>query len=131
MNLPALQVQTDAVLEPAQKYLGWVTPELAWRVYAGSLPELMKATEIIFFVGYAPAGMPFSLSSFFLLVLEAYGLKLAHLSPHSVLNYPAVFRSSLQDVRWRLRCCCDISSSCILLVMGIFSTGTSSNPGLG
>jgi hypothetical protein len=44
----------------------------------------MRPGDFIFFVAYALAGLVPPLSSFFLTLLEYYGLQLQHLSPNSI-----------------------------------------------
>jgi hypothetical protein len=41
--------------------------------------------EIVLFPSYTPACLAFLASSFFLMVLDFYGLQMAHLTPHSVM----------------------------------------------
>jgi hypothetical protein len=42
--------------------------------------------EFVLFVSHVSAGLAPPISTFFLLLLEEYGLQLQHLSPHSILQ---------------------------------------------
>jgi hypothetical protein len=44
----------------------------------------MRPGDFVFFTTYALAGLVLPLSSFFLTLLEYYGLQLQHLSPNSI-----------------------------------------------
>jgi hypothetical protein len=44
-----------------------------------------REREIVLFPSYTPACLAFLASSFFLMVLDFYGLQMAHLTPHSVM----------------------------------------------
>jgi hypothetical protein len=46
--------------------------------------SLTHPGDFIYFLAYALAGLVPPLSSFFLVLLEHYGLQLQHLSPHSI-----------------------------------------------
>jgi hypothetical protein len=65
--------------------MGWQTPGLEPRLKHGvtSLAN-MGPEDFIFFATYALAGLVPPLSSFFLTLLEYYGLQLQHLSPNSI-----------------------------------------------
>jgi hypothetical protein len=64
---------------------GWQAPDLEPRLKHGvtSLAN-MGPWDFIFFATYALAGLVPPLSSFFLTLLEYYGLQLQHLSPNSI-----------------------------------------------
>jgi hypothetical protein len=76
------QEQLDAV----RCLLGWTTPEHARKIQAcsSSLNDLV-VREFILFNAYITCGLAPPISSFFLLLLEEFGLQLQHLTPHSVL----------------------------------------------
>jgi hypothetical protein len=76
------QEQLDAV----HRLLGWTTPELSRKIRAGSssLNDLVTR-EFILFNAYITCGLAPLISSFFLLLLEEFGLQLQHLTLHSVL----------------------------------------------
>jgi hypothetical protein len=66
--------------------LGWTTPELSEKIRAGSTPlNDLVAWEFILFNSCVMCGLVPPISSFFLLLLEEFGLQLQHLTPHSVL----------------------------------------------
>jgi hypothetical protein len=46
--------------------------------------SLAHPGDFVYFSSYAMAGLVPPLSSFFLVLLEHYGLQLQHLSPHSI-----------------------------------------------
>jgi hypothetical protein len=64
--------------------MGWQAPDLTCKVKseAASLAN-MRPGDFVFFAAYALAGLVPPLSSFFLMLLEYYGLQLQHLSPNS------------------------------------------------
>jgi hypothetical protein len=66
--------------------LGWTSPELSRKIRAGSssLNDLV-AGEFVLFNSYITCGLVPPISSFFLLLLEEFGLQLQHLTPLSVL----------------------------------------------
>jgi hypothetical protein len=65
--------------------MGWQAPSLACKVKsaAASLAN-MRPGDFVFFMAYTLAGLVPPLSSFFLTLLEYYGLQLQHLSPNSI-----------------------------------------------
>jgi hypothetical protein len=69
-----------------RRLLGWTTPELAEKIQAGSssLNDLV-AGEFVLFNAYISCGLAPPISSFFLLLLEEFGLQLQHHTPHSIL----------------------------------------------
>jgi hypothetical protein len=69
-----------------RRLLGWTTPELSEKIRAGttSLNNLVTG-EFVLFNAHATCGLAPPISSFFLLLLEEFGLQLQHLTPHSVL----------------------------------------------
>jgi hypothetical protein len=68
------------------RLLGWTAPELAGKIRAGSssLNDLVEG-EFVLFNLYITRGLAPSISSFFLLLLEEFGLQLQHLTTHSIL----------------------------------------------
>jgi hypothetical protein len=65
--------------------MGWQVPGLACKVKSGAASLAnMRPRDFIFFAAYALVGLVPSLSSFFLTLLEYYGLQLQHLSPNSI-----------------------------------------------
>jgi hypothetical protein len=69
-----------------RRLLGWTTLELSGKIRAGSssLNDLV-AGEFVLFNSYITCGLVPPIPSFFLLLLEEFGLQLQHLTPHSVL----------------------------------------------
>jgi hypothetical protein len=68
------------------RLLGWIAPEHARKIRAGKIPlRDLAAGEFILFNSYAMCGLVTPISSFFLLLLEEFGLQLHYLTPHSVL----------------------------------------------
>jgi hypothetical protein len=78
--------QREIQLNSVRRLLGWTTPELVGKVQAGKIPlNDLAAGEFVLFNSYAMCGLVPPISSFFLLLLEEFGLQLQHLTPHSVL----------------------------------------------
>jgi hypothetical protein len=62
--------------------LRWSTPVLGGRIHAGATPlGDLGAGEFVMFVSYFSCGLALSISPFFLLLLEEFGLQLQHLTP--------------------------------------------------
>jgi hypothetical protein len=67
--------------------LGWSAPVHAGRIRAGATPlGDLTVGEFVLFVSYLSCGLALSISPFFLLLLEEFGLQLQHLRPHSILQ---------------------------------------------
>jgi hypothetical protein len=65
--------------------MGWQVPDLACKVKSGAASLAnMRPGDFVFFTAYALVGLVPPLSSFFLTLLEYYGLQLQHLSPNSI-----------------------------------------------
>jgi hypothetical protein len=78
--------QTEEALNSVRRLLGWGSPAFAGRIRAGTTPLGDLATgEFVLFISYLFCGLALSISSFFLLLLEEFGLQLQHLTPHSIL----------------------------------------------
>jgi hypothetical protein len=78
--------QSQTQLDSVRRLLGWTAPEHAGKIRAGKIPLCNLATwEFVLFNSYAMCGLVPPISSFFLLLLEEFGLQLQHLTPHSVL----------------------------------------------
>ena len=73
--------QTEKELGLVRQMLGLKSTARASEIRAGSLPLNLGPGEFVLFIGYAMAGLALPISSFFLLLLEAYGLQLQHLTP--------------------------------------------------
>ena len=78
--------QTEAELNVVRRLLGWSPREIAWGIRAGSVPlRDLRTGEFVLFVSHISTGVGLPISSFFLLLLEDFGLQLQHLTPHSIL----------------------------------------------
>jgi hypothetical protein len=65
--------------------MGWQAPGSEHRLKCGVVPLANLAPgDFVFFSAYALAGLVPPVSSFFLILLEVYGLQLQHLSPNSI-----------------------------------------------
>jgi hypothetical protein len=65
--------------------MGWQAPGLTCKVKSGAMSLAnMRSGDFVFFVAYALVGLVLPLSSFFLTLLEYYGLQLQHLCPNSI-----------------------------------------------
>jgi hypothetical protein len=74
--------QTEATLDVVCHLLGWSAPALAGRIRAGAIPlGDLAAGEFVLFTSYISCGLALPISSFFLLLLEEFGLQLQHLTP--------------------------------------------------
>jgi hypothetical protein len=106
-GLPACyQYEND--LRMLRKVIGWQSPGYDSKMRHGML-SLTQPGDFIYFSLYALAGLMPPLSSFFLMLLEHYGLQLQHLSPHSIMlvavfaHFCEMFVGVRQSVRliWR------------------------------
>jgi len=78
-------------LDSVRRLLGWTSPELTGRIQAGSSPlGNLHPGEFVLFIAHMSIGLALLLSSFFVLLLESYGLQIQHLTPHSILQW-AIF----------------------------------------
>ena len=78
--------QTEEELNTVRRLLGWSALETAWGIRAGSLPlGNLCAGEFVLFISHISTGLGLPISSFFLLLLEDFGLQHQHLTPHSIL----------------------------------------------
>jgi hypothetical protein len=78
--------QSQAQLDSVWRLLGWTAPVLAGKIRAGRIPlDDLAAREFVLFNSYIMCGLVPPFSSFFLLLLEEFGLQLHHLTPHSIL----------------------------------------------
>jgi hypothetical protein len=69
-----------------RRLLGWSAPAQAGKVRAGKIPlRDLAVGEFVLFNSYIMCGLVPPISSFFLLLLEEFGLQLHHLTPHSIL----------------------------------------------
>ena len=89
--------QTEEELNKVRRLLGWSPQETAWGIRAGSVPlGDLRAGEFVLFISHISTGVGLPISSFFLLLLEDFGLQLQHLTP---LHPPDVdLRPPMRDV---------------------------------
>jgi hypothetical protein len=74
-ELPPSWFMTTGSLASLQWLMGWQAPGLACKVKSGAASRAnMRPGDIVFFTAYALAGLVPPLSSFFLTLLEYYGL---------------------------------------------------------
>jgi hypothetical protein len=79
--------QTEEALDTVRRLLRWSTPAFAGRIRASTTPlGDLAAGEFVLFVSSLFCGLALPISSFFLLLLEEFGLQLQHLMPHSILQ---------------------------------------------
>jgi hypothetical protein len=85
VELPPSRFKTTGSLASLRRLMGWQVPSLACKVKRGATSLAnMRPGDFIFFAAYALVGLVPPLSSFFLMLLEYYGLQLQHLSPNSI-----------------------------------------------
>jgi hypothetical protein len=69
--------QSEGALNLVRNLLGWSAPAFAERIRAGATPlGDLAAGEFVLFVSYLSYGLVLSISPFFLLLLEEFGLQL-------------------------------------------------------
>jgi hypothetical protein len=79
--------QSEEALNLVCSLLGWSALGLAGRIRVGAIPlDDLAAGEFVLFTSYISYGLALSISPFFLLLLEEFGLQLQHLTPHFVLQ---------------------------------------------
>jgi hypothetical protein len=84
-ELPPSRFRSSGSLVSLRRLMGWQAPGFEHRLKRGVVPLAnLKPANFVFFSAYALAGLVLSLSSFFLMLLEFYGLQLQHLSPNSI-----------------------------------------------
>jgi hypothetical protein len=84
-ELPPSWFKTTSSLASLRRLMGWQAPGLTCKVKRGAASLAnMRLGDFVFFAVYALAGLVPSLPSFFLTLLEYYGLQLQHFSPNSI-----------------------------------------------
>jgi hypothetical protein len=74
--------QSQAQLDLVRRFVGWTASEHAEKIRAGKIPlRDLTAGEFVLFNSYAMCGLVPPISSFFLLLLEEFGLQLHYLTP--------------------------------------------------
>ena len=81
--------QTEEELNTVRRLLGWSPEETAWGIRAGSVPlGDLRAGEFEMFISHISTGLWLPINSFFLLLLEDFGLQLQ--ISHAPLHPPDV-----------------------------------------
>jgi hypothetical protein len=84
-ELPPSRFKTMSSLASLRRLMGWQAPGLTPKLKPGAVSLAnMRPGDFVFFVAYALARLVSPLSSFFLTLLESYGLQPQHLSPNSI-----------------------------------------------
>jgi hypothetical protein len=84
-ELPPSRFRMMGSLASLRRLMGWQAPGLTSRLKNGSASLAnVRRGDFVFFAVYALAGLVPPLSSFFLTLLEYYGLQLQHFSPNSI-----------------------------------------------
>jgi hypothetical protein len=84
-EFPPSRFKTTGSLACLRRLMGWQAPGLACKVKSGAVSLAnMRLGDFVFFVAYALAGLVLPLSSFFLSLLDFYGLQLQRLSSDSI-----------------------------------------------
>ena len=67
--------QTEEELNTVCRLLGWSPQETTWGIRASSVPlGILRAGEFVLFISHISTGLGLPISSFFLLLLEDFGL---------------------------------------------------------
>jgi hypothetical protein len=84
-ELPSSRFRSFGSLVSLRRLMEWQAPGFEHRLKRGVVPLANLAPgDFVFFSAYALAGLVPPVSSFFLMLLEFYGLQLQHLSPNSI-----------------------------------------------
>jgi hypothetical protein len=83
-RLPTSRYQSENDLRALRKAIEWQSSGYDSKMWHGML-SLTQPGDFVYFLAYALAGLMPPFSSFFLILLEHYGLQLQHLSPHSIM----------------------------------------------
>jgi heme/copper-type cytochrome/quinol oxidase subunit 1 len=90
-SLHSPHIQSDEDLMRVWRLLGWRAGEYDGRIHRGTIPLTdLRPGEMVLFTSYALVGFMLPVPSFFLTLLETYGLQHHHLTPHA-LTLVAVF----------------------------------------
>ena len=67
--------QSEEELSTVRRLLGWSAQETAWGIRAGSAPlGNLRTGEFVLFISHISTGLGLPISTFFLLLLEDFGL---------------------------------------------------------
>jgi hypothetical protein len=84
-ELPPSRFDMTGSLASPRRLMGWQVPDVAPKLKHGAASLAnMRPVDLVFFAAYGLAGLVPPLSSFFLTLLEYYGLQLQRLSPNSI-----------------------------------------------
>jgi hypothetical protein len=84
-ELPSSRFRSSSSLASLRRLMGWQALGFEHRLKHGVVPLAnLVPGDFFFFSAYALAGLVPLVSSFFLMLLEFYGLQLQHLSPNSI-----------------------------------------------
>jgi hypothetical protein len=84
-SLPIPRLRSDDDLMWVRRLPGWQAVEYDGRIRRGTVPlTSLQLGEIVLFTSYTMAGFTLLVSSFFLTLLENYGLQLHHLTPYAI-----------------------------------------------
>jgi hypothetical protein len=90
-SLPTPHLRLDGDLMRVRRLLEWHEAEYDGRIWCRTIPLAgIRPDENILFTSYSLVGIAFLTSSFFLTLLENYGLQLHHLTSHA-LTLVAIF----------------------------------------
>jgi hypothetical protein len=111
-ELPPSRFRSSGSLASLRRLMGWQAPGFEHRLKHGvMLLANLELGDFIFFSVYALAGLVPPLSSFFLMLLEFYGLQLQHLSPNSITLVVIFVHLCEMFMGCGRRCTCSIASS--------------------
>jgi hypothetical protein len=95
-----------------RRLMGWQAPGLTSKLKHGATSLAnMRPEDFVFFAAYVLAGLVLSLSSFFLTLLEYYGLQLSHLSANSIAVVAIFVHLCEMFMGCSRRCGCSDASS--------------------
>jgi hypothetical protein len=84
-NLPVSHLRLDNELMQVKRLLGWQPAEYDGRIRCGTIPLTdLQPGKIVLFTSYALAGFVLPVSSFFITLLENYGLQFHHLTSNAI-----------------------------------------------
>jgi hypothetical protein len=111
-ELPPSRFRSSGSLASLRRLMGWQAPGFEHRLKHGvMLLANLELGDFVFFSVYALAGLVPPLSSFFLMLLEFYGLQLQHLSPNSITLVVIFVHLCEMFMGCGHRCTCSIASS--------------------
>jgi hypothetical protein len=79
--------QPGVALNLVRNLLGWGVPAFTGRIcVSASSPDNLPIWELVLFVSNLPCGLALPISSFFLLLLEEFGLQPQHFTPYFIFQ---------------------------------------------